>query len=121
MRLLVGHFLPSQTLLTSRASMCTPSPHSLAAPTAPSERRAAARRLIRSHRLWEAWLTRNAGIAPDHVHDTAMRLEHVTDVPMMDRLVEEIEDPTERFVRQLDKLVDELAKGKAMEKILRGA
>ena len=55
--------------------------------------RAAARRLIRSHRLWEAWLTRNAGIAPDHVHDTAMRLEHVTDVPMMDRLVEEIEDP----------------------------
>ena len=34
--------------------------------------------------------------------------------------VETIEDPLERKVRQLDKLVDELAKGKPMEKILRG-
>ena len=34
--------------------------------------------------------------------------------------VEEIEDPTMREIRYLDKLVDELAKGKPMEKILRG-
>lgn len=33
--------------------------------------------------------------------------------------VEEIEDPLMREVRYLDKLIDELAKGKAMEKILR--
>ena len=33
--------------------------------------------------------------------------------------VEEVEDPLMRKVRYLDKLVDELAKGKAMEKILR--
>ena len=33
--------------------------------------------------------------------------------------VEEIENPLTRRVRYLDKLVDELAKGKAMEKILR--
>lgn len=33
--------------------------------------------------------------------------------------VEEIEDPLIQKVRYLDKLVDELAKGKAMEKILR--
>lgn len=33
--------------------------------------------------------------------------------------VEEIEDPFLRNVRRLDKLVDELAKGKVMEKILR--
>ncbi|RDC55710.1 DUF2200 domain-containing protein [Pedobacter chinensis] len=33
--------------------------------------------------------------------------------------VEEIEDPLIRNVRYLDKLVDELAKGKKMEKILR--
>jgi hypothetical protein len=33
--------------------------------------------------------------------------------------VEDIEDPLMRNVRYLDKLVDELAKGKAMEKILR--
>ena len=33
--------------------------------------------------------------------------------------VEEIEEPTMQEIRYLDKLVDELAKGKAMEKILR--
>lgn len=34
--------------------------------------------------------------------------------------VEEIADPLEQRVRQLDKIVDELAKGKAVEKIKRG-
>lgn len=34
--------------------------------------------------------------------------------------VETIEDPLMRELRYLDKLVDELARGKAMEKILRG-
>ncbi len=33
--------------------------------------------------------------------------------------IEEIKEPTMREIRYLDKLVDELAKGKAMEKILR--
>jgi len=33
--------------------------------------------------------------------------------------VEEIEDETMRKIRYLDKLIDELAKGKAMDKILR--
>ena len=33
--------------------------------------------------------------------------------------VEEIENPLEQQIRYMDKLVDELAKGKAMEKILR--
>lgn len=33
--------------------------------------------------------------------------------------VEEIEDPLMQKIRHLDKLIDELAKGKAMEKILR--
>jgi len=33
--------------------------------------------------------------------------------------VEEIEDPLMQKIRYMDKLVDELAKGKAMEKILR--
>jgi hypothetical protein len=35
--------------------------------------------------------------------------------------VEEIENPLTQQVRYLDKLVDELAKGRAMEKILRGS
>ena len=33
--------------------------------------------------------------------------------------VEDIEDPLMQEIRYLDKLVDELARGKAMEKILR--
>lgn len=37
-----------------------------------------------------------------------------TDMP-----VEEIEDELMRHIRQLDKMIDELAKGKPMEKILR--
>jgi hypothetical protein len=35
--------------------------------------------------------------------------------------VEEIQDPMMREIRYLDKLIDELAKGKAMEKILRAS
>lgn len=35
--------------------------------------------------------------------------------------IEEIEDPIIREVRYMDKLIDELAKGKKMEKILRDA
>lgn len=35
--------------------------------------------------------------------------------------VEDIEDPLTQKVRYLDKLVDELAKGRKMEKILRGS
>ncbi|MCK3684330.1 DUF2200 domain-containing protein [Maribellus sp. YY47] len=35
--------------------------------------------------------------------------------------IEEIENPVTKQVRYLDKLVDELAKGKKMEKILRGS
>ena len=50
--------------------------------------------LVRSHRLWEAWLAKSAGLAPDHVHDTAMRLEHVTDDAMLEQLAEETGTPT---------------------------
>jgi len=34
--------------------------------------------------------------------------------------VEEVEDPLMQKIRYLDKLVDELARGKAMERVLRG-
>lgn len=35
--------------------------------------------------------------------------------------VEDIEEDIMRYIRYLDKLIDELAKGKAMDKILRGS
>lgn len=44
--------------------------------------------------------------------------KHITGVICGIR-VEEIPDPTMQEIRYLDKLIDELAKGKAMEKILR--
>lgn len=33
--------------------------------------------LVRRHRLWESYLVERAGVAPDHVHDIAERLEHL--------------------------------------------
>ncbi|MFI4896985.1 MAG: metal-dependent transcriptional regulator [Phycisphaerales bacterium JB059] len=41
------------------------------------EGRRLARGLIRSHRLWESWLVQELGLRPDHVHQTAERLEHL--------------------------------------------
>jgi manganese/zinc/iron transport system permease protein len=40
--------------------------------------RAQAAIVLRSHRLWESFLVREAGMRPDHVHDPAMVLEHLT-------------------------------------------
>jgi hypothetical protein len=54
----------------------------------------------------------------------ALRPEHLSDVKAMVKgvicgvRVEDIEEPTMREIRYLDKLVDELAKGKALGKIL---
>ncbi len=78
------------------------------------------------------WLT---GYGPD---DLAVQLEQGTDFetffanapapnPARSRItgvicgvrIEEIEDPTMREIRYLDKLVDELARGKPMDKVLR--
>jgi len=38
---------------------------------------ARASELVRRHRLWESYLVSEAGVSPDHVHDTAERLEHL--------------------------------------------
>lgn len=35
--------------------------------------------IIRKHRQWEGYLVDHAGISPDHVHDTAEKLEHLID------------------------------------------
>lgn len=39
--------------------------------------RETARGVVRRHRLWESYLVDEAGLAPDHVHEPAERLEHV--------------------------------------------
>ncbi|MGC4002766.1 MAG: iron dependent repressor, metal binding and dimerization domain protein [Pirellulales bacterium] len=35
-----------------------------------------AAQVVRSHRLWEAWLFNHLGLPVDHVHDPAERMEH---------------------------------------------
>jgi manganese/zinc/iron transport system permease protein len=52
--------------------------------------RIAARDLVRSHRLWERYLVEELGLRPDHVHATAMRLEHITDQRMQQVLASDV-------------------------------
>lgn len=40
-----------------------------------------AREVVRRHRLWEHYLVEKAGLAPDHVHETAELLEHLPPYP----------------------------------------
>lgn len=47
-----------------------------------------ARKLVRSHRLWETYLARELGLPPDHVHDTAEKLEHVTSASLLKRVAD---------------------------------
>ncbi|MCC7388772.1 MAG: metal ABC transporter permease [Phycisphaerales bacterium] len=44
----------------------------------------AAREVVRRHRLWEHYLVEEAGLAPDHVHPTAEKLEHTPLAPAGD-------------------------------------
>jgi len=41
-----------------------------------------ARLVVRRHRLWESYLVDRAGLAADHVHDVAERLEHLAVHPV---------------------------------------
>lgn len=59
----------------------------------PSGRRAATG-IIRSHRLWETYLAEEAGVRPDHTHDSAMRLEHLASEAIRTALNET--EPTSR-------------------------
>jgi hypothetical protein len=51
-----------------------------------------AARLVRGHRLWEAYLVKHLGLPADHVHAPADRLEHFTGEPLREHLQEAIED-----------------------------
>ncbi len=58
------------------------------------EGRALAERLVRNHRLWELFLTREADIAHDHVHRDAEEIEHILPAEVVARLEELLEAPT---------------------------
>ncbi len=58
----------------------------------PSGRKRAAS-LVRSHRLWERYLTERASYKPDHVHESADRVEHWLDEAGRRRLEERLGNP----------------------------
>jgi manganese/zinc/iron transport system permease protein len=54
--------------------------------------RHAARQLVRSHRLWEAYLVQHLGLPLDHVHEPAHRVEHFIDEKIQRELEQAVED-----------------------------
>lgn len=54
-----------------------------------------ASQVVRSHRLWETYLTQTLSLEPDHVHKSATRLEHFTSPEMVEQLSAELPDITE--------------------------
>lgn len=48
------------------------------------------RELLRAHRLWESFLARDLGLAPDHLHAPAHREEHFIDSALAEQLQREI-------------------------------
>lgn len=63
--------------------------------------RHAAQQLIRSHRLWEQYLSEHTSVAPDHLHSTAERLEHVTDPDLRRRLAAQTSQRTDPHGRSI--------------------
>lgn len=53
-----------------------------------------ARRLVRSHRLWEHYLVSEAGVATERIHAQAEQFEHVTDERLRRKLDDETAAPT---------------------------
>ncbi|MHC4444997.1 MAG: metal ABC transporter permease [Planctomycetota bacterium] len=54
-----------------------------------------ARRIVRSHRLWETYLVNRMGITADHAHPDAEEIEHLLSEKLLDRLDEVLEHPEE--------------------------
>lgn len=52
-----------------------------------------AQTLVRSHRLWEAYLVERLGLPLDHVHEPAMRMEHYIDRPLQDKIADAVVQP----------------------------
>jgi manganese/zinc/iron transport system permease protein len=51
--------------------------------------------LVRSHRLWEAYLVEHLGLPADHVHDPAERMEHFIHERLQKQIVADLRDSTQ--------------------------
>ncbi|RMG32296.1 MAG: hypothetical protein D6725_17850 [Planctomycetota bacterium] len=52
-----------------------------------------ARHIVRSHRLWESYMSRHFPLPDDHLHDAAERVEHFIDADLSEQLNEELQQP----------------------------
>jgi len=57
--------------------------------------RSVARRLVRSHRLWESYMAQHFPLPSDHLHEAANRVEHYLDGDMRDEIESELDGPGE--------------------------
>jgi manganese/zinc/iron transport system permease protein len=51
------------------------------------------KRIVRLHRLWELFLNKRLGLAPDHVHPDAEVIEHLITPELEEILVKDLGDP----------------------------
>lgn len=56
------------------------------------EGRSAARRVVRSHRLWETYLVEHLGLPHDHVHEPAERMEHFITPSLQEEIESELSE-----------------------------
>jgi manganese/zinc/iron transport system permease protein len=66
-----------------------------------------ARSLVRSHRLWEAYLQEHFDLNADHLHDPAEDMEHFIGPELQQRITEELAAPAEDPHGRTIPLVDE--------------
>lgn len=66
-----------------------------------------AQRIVRAHRLWEAYLAERLHLPLDHVHAPAERLEHITTDAIVQKLAQETGEPeTDPHGRKVPPLED---------------
>jgi Mn-dependent DtxR family transcriptional regulator len=49
-----------------------------------------ATKLLRAHRLWEAWLAKEGSLPSDHLHDPSERMEHFIEEALAEKLGAEV-------------------------------
>ena len=54
-----------------------------------------AKKLVRSHRLFEIYMSKHFAVPDDHLHETAARVEHFIDEGMREALATELDAPEE--------------------------
>jgi manganese/zinc/iron transport system permease protein len=60
-----------------------------------------ATKLLRAHRLWEAWLAKEGTLPSDHLHDPSERMEHFIEEALAEKLGAEVETTVDPQGRQI--------------------